>query len=365
MPDLMHSLTVDLGSKVDDRSYPIHIGRGLLSDSVHWQGLVENRGVVLVTDDHVAPLYAEKLKIALGSVSLLTEVVLPAGEAHKHMGSVQRILDASLEDRHERQSLFIALGGGVVGDMTGFAAACFLRGVDFVQVPTTLLAQVDSSVGGKTGVNHAMGKNLIGAFHQPTQVLIDLDTLQTLPEREFAAGLAEVIKYGLIRDATFFEWLIDHVEDLKARNGDALAFAIERSCSIKAAVVAEDEREGGVRAHLNFGHTFGHAIERLQGYGEWLHGEAVAAGMVIASRLSANRGLLEGSVVERLIEFNQTLDLPTSLPAGISTAQLLKAMGSDKKVAAGKVRYILLSTLGEATVSEHVTEDDIARVITA
>ena len=365
MPDVMHTLKVDLGSTADDRSYPIYIGRGLLSDSAHWQKLVERRGVVLVTDDHVAPLYAEPLKTALGSTSLLTEVVLPAGEAHKHMSSVQRILDASLEDRHERQSLFIALGGGVVGDMTGFAAACFLRGVDFVQVPTTLLAQVDSSVGGKTGVNHAMGKNLVGAFHQPTQVLIDLDTLQTLPEREFAAGLAEVIKYGLIRDAEFFEWLIGHVGELKARDSGALAYAIERSCRIKAAVVAEDEREGGVRAHLNFGHTFGHAIERIQGYGEWLHGEAVAAGMVIASRLSASRGMLGASAVEQLIAFNETLGLPTSLPAGISTAQLLSAMGSDKKVAAGKVRYILLSALGEAIVTEHVTEDDVARVITA
>ena len=363
MPELLHTLQVDLASAMADRSYSIQIGHGLIADASIWQPLVEGRGVVLVTDDQVGPLFSEPVKAALTGVSRLTEVALPAGEAHKVMTSIQQILDAALADRHERSSLFVALGGGVVGDMTGFAAACFLRGADFVQVPTTLLAQVDSSVGGKTGVNHKMGKNLIGAFHQPKQVLIDLDTLATLPKREFSAGLAEVVKYGLIRDAEFFSWLIQNVSALKDREPSAVAYAIQRSCAIKAAVVAEDEREGGVRAHLNFGHTFGHAIERIQGYGDWLHGEAVAAGMVLASRLSAAAGGIDAAVVNELIGFNEAVGLPVSPPADVTPQALLAAMRSDKKVTAGKIRYILLRQLGEATVTEDVTEDDIARVI--
>ena len=365
MPELLHTLQVDLAAATADRSYPIQIGRGLIADASTWQPLVEDRGVILVTDDHVGPLYGEAVQAALMGASQLTEVVLPAGESHKDMNSIQRILDAALAEKHERGSLFVALGGGVVGDMTGFAAACFLRGADFVQVPTTLLAQVDSSVGGKTGVNHAMGKNLIGAFHQPQQVVVDLDTLATLPAREYAAGLAEVIKYGLIRDAEFFAWLIDNVEALKRQEEAALAFAIERSCAIKAVVVAADEREGGVRAHLNFGHTFGHAIERIQGYGDWLHGEAVAAGMVLASRLSVLRGTLDSEVVDQLTAFNQAVGLPVAPPAGVTTQAMLEAMGSDKKVSGGKVRYIVLSQLGEAVVAENVMDDDIARVIDA
>ena len=365
MPELLHTLQVDLAAATADRSYPIQIGRGLIADASTWQPLVEGRGVILVTDDHVGPLYGETAQAALTGASQLTEVVLPAGESHKDMTSIQKILDAALAEKHERGSLFVALGGGVVGDMTGFAAACFLRGADFVPVPTTLLAQVDSSVGGKTGVNHAMGKNLIGAFHQPQQVVVDLDTLATLPAREYAAGLAEVIKYGLIRDAEFFAWLIDNVEALNGRDATALAFAIERSCAIKAVVVAADEREGGVRAHLNFGHTFGHAIERIQGYGDWLHGEAVAAGMVLASRLSVLRGTLDSEVVDQLTAFNQAVGLPVAPPAGVTTQAMLEAMGSDKKVSGGKVRYIVLSQLGEAVVAENVTEEDIASVIDA
>ena len=365
MPELLHTLHVDLASATADRRYPIQIGRGLIADLSIWQPLVEGRGVILVTDDQVGPLYGEAVKAALTGAGQLTEVVLPAGESHKDMTSIQQILDAALADRHERGSLFVALGGGVVGDMTGFAAACFLRGADFVQVPTTLLAQVDSSVGGKTGVNHAMGKNLIGTFHQPQQVVIDLATLATLPAREYAAGLAEIIKYGLIRDAVFFAWLIDNVEALKSRDAAALAFAIERSCAIKAAVVAADEREGGVRAHLNFGHTFGHATERIQGYGDWLHGEAVAAGMVLASRLSVHRGALDSQVVDQLKAFNQAVGLPVSPPADITAQAMLEAMGSDKKVSGGKVRYIVLAHLGEAVVAENVTDDDIACVIDA
>ena len=365
MPELLHTLQVDLAAATADRSYPIQIGRGLIADASTWQPLVEGRGVILVTDDRVGPLYGETVRAALTVASQLTEVVLPAGESHKNMTSIQKILDAALAEKHERGSLFVALGGGVVGDMTGFAAACFLRGADFVPVPTTLLAQVDSSVGGKTGVNHAMGKNLIGAFHQPQQVVVDLDTLATLPAREYAAGLAEVIKYGLIRDAEFFAWLIDNVEALNGREAAALAFAIERSCAIKAVVVAADEREGGVRAHLNFGHTFGHAIERIQGYGDWLHGEAVAAGMVLASRLSVLRGTLDSEVVDQLTAFNQAVGLPVAPPASVTTQAMLEAMGSDKKVSGGKVRYIVLTQLGEAVVAENVTDEDIARVIDA
>ena len=365
MPELLHTLHVDLSSATADRSYPIQIGRGLIGDESTWQPLAQGRGVILVTDDQVGPLYGEAVRAALTDASQLTEVVLPAGESHKDMTSVQRILDAALADKHERGSFFVALGGGVVGDMTGFAAACFLRGADFVQVPTTLLAQVDSSVGGKTGVNHAMGKNLIGAFHQPLRVVIDLETLATLPAREYAAGLAEIIKYGLIRDAGFFDWLIDNVEALKSREAPVLAFAIERSCAIKAAVVAADEREVGVRAHLNFGHTFGHAIERVQGYGDWLHGEAVAAGMVLASRLSVLRGTLDSQVVDQLTAFNQAVGLPVSPPAGVTAQAMVEAMGSDKKVSGGKVRYIVLSQLGEAVLAGNVTEDDIASVIDA
>ena len=365
MPELLHTLHVDLVSATADRSYPIQIGRGLIKDVSIWRPLVEGRGVVLVTDDQVGPLHGAAVVAALAGVGQLTEVVLPAGESYKDMTSIQKILDAALAEKHERGSLFIALGGGVVGDITGFAAACFLRGADFVQVPTTLLAQVDSAVGGKTGVNHAMGKNLIGAFHQPRQVVVDLDTLATLPAREYAAGLAEIIKYGLIRDAEFFDWLIDNVKALKRREAVALAFAIERSCAIKAAVVAADEREGGVRAHLNFGHTFGHAIERIQGYGDWLHGEAVAAGMVLACRLSVLRGRLDPEVVDQLTAFNESVGLPVAPPADVTAQAMLEAMGSDKKVSGGKVRYIVLSQLGEAVVAENVTDDDIASVIDA
>ena len=378
MSEQFHTVGVNLGADAGidggknggegrgkDRSYAITIGRGLLVDSHLWSEIIGSRCVVLVTDDQVGPLYAERLQSALPTLDRFTHITLPAGEQQKSMASVQQILDAALADRHERQSLFLALGGGVVGDMTGFAASLFLRGAEFVQIPTTLLAQVDSSVGGKTGVNHPMGKNLIGAFHQPKRVIIDLDTLSTLGDREYAAGLAEVIKYGLIRDAAFFQWLVAQVSALQARDIPTLASAIERSCAIKAAVVMEDEQERGVRAHLNFGHTFGHAIERLQGYGEWLHGEAVAAGMVMAARLSVRRGNLESAVVDQLLSFQQQVGLPVKPPAGLTAADFLDAMASDKKVTAGKIRYILLNQLGEACVAEDVTLDDIAAVIDA
>lgn len=365
MSEADHIIHVDLASAVSDRSYVIEIGRGFLKDADRWRGVVGDRGVIVVTDDQVGPLYAHQLREGLTHVTQLTEVVLPSGERHKHLQSIEKILDAALEERHERQSLFIALGGGVVGDMTGFAAACFLRGAEFLQVPTTLLAQVDSSVGGKTGVNHTRGKNLIGAFHQPARVLIDLDTLLTLPEREYASGLAEVVKYGLIRDGEFFDWLVAQREPLKERDMDTVAMAVKRSCELKAVVVAADEREAGVRAHLNFGHTFGHAIERMQGYGDWLHGEAVAAGMVMAARISADRSDLAPEVVQQLIAFNQAVGLPSAPPAGHTAADFLEAMSTDKKVSGGKVRYILLRGLGTPWITDSVTLEDIVSVIAA
>ena len=356
-------LTVGLG----DRAYDIIVGRDLLdrADTLATIHLAD-RHVIIVSDHNVASNHMERLAMACGRVARRCDTLtLAAGEASKNMQVLSDLLEDILALGVDRGVMLVALGGGVVGDLVGFAAASLLRGVDFIQVPSSLLAQVDSSVGGKTGVNAAAGKNLIGAFHQPQQVVVDLDTLATLPTREYAAGLAEVIKYGLIRDAEFFVWLIDNVEALKGREAAALAFAIERSCAIKAAVVAADEREGGVRAHLNFGHTFGHAIERIQGYGDWLHGEAVAAGMVLASRLSVLRGTLDSEVVDQLTAFNQAVGLPVAPPAGVTTQAMLEAMGSDKKVSGGKVRYIVLSQLGEAVVAENVTDDDIARVIDA
>ena len=365
MAETLHTLQVDLSASAQDRSYPILIGRGLLSDAELWAEHVADRAVLLVSDDSVAPLYGETLKGALPHSQSVTEVVLPAGEPSKHMGSVQAILDRALEARLDRNTLFIALGGGVIGDMTGFAAACFLRGADFIQVPTTLLAQVDSSVGGKTGINHAMGKNLIGAFHQPTAVMVDLQTLHSLSDREYASGLAEVVKYGLIRDPEFFNWLLQSVPALKARDDATLAKAIERSCAIKAEIVALDEREAGMRAHLNFGHTFGHAIERLQGYGAWLHGEAVAAGMVMAATLSAARGALEQAVVGQLIAFNTAVGLPVAPPDGLSAEALIDAMTSDKKASRGKIRYVLLRNLGDPELTDAVSKSDIERLFAA
>ncbi len=363
MSTRLHTLHVDLPGADADRSYPIIIGQDLLTDAALFDDLLADRPVVLVSNDQVAPLYAGRVREALGKARRVTEVILPDGERHKSLDVLNTIFTQALAERHERRSMFIALGGGVVGDMTGFAAACFQRGVDFVQLPTTLLAQVDSSVGGKTGVNHLLGKNMIGAFHQPKAVLIDLQTLHTLPRREFAAGIAEVVKYGLIYDADFFYWLIQAADRLLAREDSALAEAIERSCAIKAAVVAADEREGGLRAILNFGHTFGHAIEREQGYGNWLHGEAVACGMTMATRISAARGWLDEAVVNQLVTFLQHFSLPVIPPEAMTADRFLDAMAGDKKVERGKIRYILLSNLGSATVVDDVSAQDIEPVL--
>lgn len=355
---------VRLAAEGADRSYPIHIGPSLLAQGDLLRALVGDRNVCLVTNETIAPLFQSSVLNALhdndAASRKVTVVELPDGEAHKTLVSYERILTSALEDKHERSTVFIALGGGVIGDMTGFAAASFLRGTDFIQVPTTLLSQVDSSVGGKTGVNHPMGKNLIGAFHQPIGVIIDTQTLETLPDREYAAGMAEVIKYGLIADASFFDYLIGHTEELVRRDEPLLADVIARCCAIKADVVKRDEREGGVRAILNFGHTFGHAIEKEQGFGVWLHGEAVAAGMAIAARISAGRGAIEPGTVTALAGFLQAFSLPTHAPDGMGVDAFMSAMQGDKKVQAGKIRYVLLESLGNAFVTPGLDESEIA-----
>jgi 3-dehydroquinate synthase len=355
---------VRLAAESSDRSYPIHIGQGLLAQGDLLRALVGDRNVCLVTNVTVAPLFQSTMLDALcdsGETSRkVTVVELPDGEQHKTLASYERVLSAALADKHERSTVFIALGGGVVGDLTGFAAASFLRGADFIQVPTTLLSQVDSSVGGKTGVNHLMGKNLIGAFHQPIGVIIDTQTLETLPDREYAAGMAEVIKYGLIADANFFDDLVRHTDALVRRDEALLADVIARCCAIKADVVNRDERESGVRAILNFGHTFGHAIEKELGFGVWLHGEAVSAGMAIAARISAGRGAIAPDTVAALTDFLQAFSLPTNAPDGMGVDAFMSAMQGDKKVQAGKIRYVLLESLGNAFVTPVLDESEIA-----
>ncbi len=356
---LMHTLHVDLG----DRSYPILIGRDLLGDAACLRPHIAGRQVAVVSNTTVAPLFMDRLRTALGGDYAVIEVILPDGESCKTLETVSRIFDDVLSAGHDRTTTFIALGGGVVGDMAGFAAACYQRGVAFIQVPTTLLSQVDSSVGGKTGVNHPLGKNLIGAFYQPRAVLIDTQVLHSLPPREFAAGLAEVIKYGLIRDPGFHAWLQDEMTRLLAREEAVLAEAIERSCAIKADVVAADEREGGVRAILNFGHTFGHAIEAAQGYGKWLHGEAVAAGMLLAARLSARRGWLAHSEVEALAALLSRAGLPLQPPPEMTAATFLEHMARDKKVVDGRLRLVLLRSLGQALVVDDADADEITDLL--
>jgi len=335
------TLTVELG----DRSYPIVIGRDLLGGGFNLSEFVRASDCLVVSNETVAPLYLEQLLPNLAGRNV-ANVNLPDGEAFKTMAAMQTIIDRLVETGANRDTTVVALGGGVVGDIAGFAAACYLRGVDFIQVPTTLLAQVDSSVGGKTGVNHERGKNLIGAFHQPQVVLIDTATLETLPDRELKAGLAEVIKHGAICDAAFFAWLETNMEALLQRDPEALAYAIRRCCEIKAEVVAVDEREAGRRAILNFGHTFGHAIEHCQGYGEWLHGEAVAAGMVMAAKLSG----LSDDDVKRLSDLIGSAGLPVE-PPPIAADDWVRAMGLDKKVQGKKLRFVLLDAIGDSHVT--------------
>jgi 3-dehydroquinate synthase len=357
----MQTLNVDLGH----RSYPIHIGPGLLNQAdLLLPHLVQPR-TVIVTNTCVAPLYLERLSATLRSVGVeIIPVVLPDGEAYKNWETLNLIFDALLTQRAERKTTLIALGGGVIGDLTGFAAASYQRGVPFIQVPTTLLSQVDSSVGGKTGINHPLGKNMIGAFYQPQVVLADTDTLNTLPDRELSAGLAEVIKYGLIGDLPFLEWLEINMPKLRARDSQALQYAIARSCQNKAEVVAADERESGVRAHLNLGHTFGHAIETGMGYGNWLHGEAVGAGMVMAAEASRRMGWLSEADVVRTRALIRAAGLPDVAP-DLGADTYLDFMGHDKKVESGKMRFVLLKSLGEAVVTGDIPPATLRETLAA
>ncbi|MBL4851653.1 MAG: 3-dehydroquinate synthase [Gammaproteobacteria bacterium] len=339
----MKTLTVDLG----DRSYPIYIGQGLLTQKSLLTPHITSQQVLVVSNDTVAPIYLATLLATLEDYDCYS-VVLKDGEQYKSLNTLNQIFDSALSNKLNRQLTIIALGGGVVGDMAGFAASCYQRGVHYIQIPTTLLAQVDSSVGGKTAVNHALGKNMIGAFYQPRCVLADTDTLDTLPERELSAGLAEVIKYGVIRDTAFFQWLEKNMQALLARDKQVLAYAIEISCRNKAEIVEQDEHERGIRALLNFGHTFGHAIETACGYGVWLHGEAVAVGMCMASELSHRLGWLAKQDMQRIIDLITQAKLPISPPDAMTVTQFKGLMAVDKKVEDGKIRLVLLQALGDA-----------------
>ena len=360
----MNDLTVDtLNVNLGTRSYPILIAGGLLSRPEVFQEHLKGRELLIVSNTTVAPLYLPTLTSSLGKRRAV-EVILPDGEAHKTLGNAARVLDVLVANRLARDCAVVALGGGVVGDLAGFAAACYQRGVDFVQLPTTLLAQVDSAVGGKTGVNHAGGKNLIGAFHQPVLVVNDTATLATLPPRELRAGLAEVIKYGLIADAALFEWLESHLNELLAGDPGALAHVIRRSCEIKAAVVGRDEREQGERALLNLGHTFGHAIESATAYRQWLHGEAVGAGLVMAASMSAACGYLDPAQAERVRRLIERTGLPTHIAALAPTAAL-EHMRMDKKVLGGRLRLVLLRGIGAAFVTADYPPEALTRTLAA
>ena len=355
----MNTLTVELGS----RSYPILIGSGLLARADLLAQHVPGRDVLLVSNTTVAPLYAAALKKGLGERRIV-EVTLPDGESHKTLATVTRMLDVLVANRFARDCTVLALGGGVVGDMAGFAAACYQRGVAYVQVPTTLLAQVDSSVGGKTGVNHPGGKNLIGAFHQPNAVIADTDTLKTLPARELRAGLAEVIKYGLICDEVLFIWLEQNIEKLLANDADALTHVIRRSCEIKAEIVGRDEREQGDRALLNLGHTFGHALESLTGYTRWLHGEAVGAGLLMAATMSCESGLMPAASVERLRKLLERTGLPTEA-RDLSADNVMEYMRIDKKVKSGRIRLVLMRSIGGSFVTAEYPDAALRRTLEA
>ena len=356
-----HTLTVELG----DRSYPIFIGSGLLSQPELLCRYVKGGTALIVSNTTIAPLYIEQIKTNLNSQNIQHDcVILEDGEQFKTLEAVQTIITTLLEKKHNRQTTLIALGGGVVGDITGFAASVYQRGVNFIQIPTTTLSQVDSSVGGKTGVNHILGKNMIGAFHQPQCVIADISTLSTLPNREFSAGLAEIIKYGLIHDAKFFKWLEQNISKLMARDSDIIAQAILVSCQTKANIVSIDERESGIRAILNLGHTFGHAIEATMGYGNWLHGEAVAAGMVMAVDLSCRQQWIDNSLKQRTIDLLKNANLPVTSPTNMTVDQYMSAMSIDKKVINGTIQFILLKGLGEAIVTSDYNPDFLKATLT-
>jgi 3-dehydroquinate synthase len=357
----MQTLTVGLA----ERSYPIYIGSDLLGCAELLLPHLPHRRAAVVTNTTVASLYLEPLRAMLQACGVdMIPIILPDGEQYKNAETLGLIYDALLSHRCERNTPLIALGGGVIGDMTGYAAATYLRGVPFIQIPTTLLAQVDSSVGGKTGINHPLGKNMIGAFYQPQAVLADITTLNTLEDQELRAGIAEVIKYGLIRDLSFFEWLEQNMEKLLARDADALQYVIRRSCQNKAEVVAADERESGERALLNLGHTFGHAIETGMGYGAWLHGEAVAAGTIMAADLSCRLGWLSKEDVDRIRSLFERAGLPVAAPA-LGMEKYLQLMGLDKKVVGGKIRFVLLKCIGCAVISGDVEPELLRQTLVA
>ena len=356
----MQTLTVELG----ERSYPIHIGEGLLDQPGLLTPHIVGRQVAIVSNTTVAPLYIERLTRTLAGYQVLP-IVLPDGEAFKNWETLQTIFDGLLTARHDRRTTVIALGGGVIGDMAGFAAACYQRGVNFIQIPTTLLSQVDSSVGGKTGINHPLGKNMIGAFYQPGAVLIDTTTLKSLPGRELSAGLAEVIKYGLICDQPFLGWLEEHIDRIRELEQGALTDAIKRSCAAKALVVGADERESGVRATLNLGHTFGHAIETHMGYGVWLHGEAVAAGTVMALEMSARLGWITTQDRDRGIRLLRRAGLPVVPPREMTPEHFLEHMAVDKKVIDGRLRLVLLRQMGEAVVTDDYPKEVLQATLAA
>jgi 3-dehydroquinate synthase len=342
----MNTLQLNLG----ERSYPIHIGSNLIGQADLYKNHIKGKLTAVVTNETVAPLYAQQVVQALESLGQKVKlIVLPDGEKYKTWEVLQTIFDGLLESSADRKATLVALGGGVIGDMTGFAAACYMRGIRFIQVPTTLLSQVDSSVGGKTGINHPLGKNMIGAFYQPQAVIADLNTLKTLPSEELAAGLAEVIKHGAIADYDFLTWIETNQAALNACDPAAMEFAVKRSCEIKSEVVAQDEKEGGIRAILNFGHTFGHAIEAGMGYGEWLHGQAVGCGMVMAADLSVRLGLLKQDEALRLKKIIEALHLPT-VPPTLGISRYMELMSVDKKAEGGEVRYILLNGLGRSKI---------------
>lgn len=355
----MQTLTVNLA----DRSYPIHIGRNLISNADLILPHLKRKHVAVVTNTTVAPLYLDKLTQTLQQAGVkVIPIVLPDGEAYKNAETLNQIYDVLLQNRCERSTTLIALGGGVIGDLTGYAAATYLRGVPFIQIPTTLLSQVDSSVGGKTGINHPLGKNMIGAFYQPQVVLADIDTLKTLPPREFSAGMAEVIKYGLIRDADFFDWLEANINALMAQEEAAISEAIYRSCQNKAEVVARDEHESGERALLNLGHTFGHAIENAMGYGVWLHGEAVAAGTMLAADLSLRMGWLTQAQVKRMHDLLSQANLPLDAPK-LGVEKYLELMQLDKKVADGKIRLVLQQGIGKSVITSDYDADKLTATL--
>jgi 3-dehydroquinate synthase len=354
-------ITLDLS--LPDTRYPIHIGHGLLDRADLLLPHLAQPSAAIVTNTTVAPLYLERLEQSLNAAGVRTiSVILPDGEEHKTWESLNLIFDALLANRAERKTTLIALGGGVIGDMTGFAAACYQRGAPFIQVPTTLLAQVDSSVGGKTAINHPLGKNMIGAFYQPKVVVADMALLDTLPDRELSAGLAEVIKYGLLGDADFLAWLEANMAKLRARAPEALAYAVRRSCEMKAEIVGQDEKEQGVRALLNLGHTFGHAIEAGLGYGAWLHGEAVAAGMVLAADLSRELGWLSDADVARTVSLIEAAGLPAKAP-DLGIDAWVSHMSHDKKVESGRLRFVLLRSLGQAVIADDVAEAKLGAVL--